>query len=277
MSEQFRIGQPILIMDRKDRTKFVVLREGASTNLRGDHLPHDELAQLHDGQRWVSARNREYRLLSATLKDHQLLMRRAAAIIYPKDVATVLMWGDIGPGMKVVEGGLGSGSMALALLRAIGAEGSLTTYELRQESVNRARKNTRAFLGETPNHHIKLQNIYDGIEETEVDRVVLDVPEPWNVVPTAADALCPGGVFTAYVPTAVQMQRCGLALERGSAFTRVEAMESILRPWYVTERSLRPEQQIIGHTGFLIFARRVQRRRVEEEEAPEAQAPETAT
>ncbi len=249
-------GMPVTFVDRRGRLRHDVLRPGTLSDFRGDVVRHDAVIGQPDGVRVRSSQGRYLHVFAATLRDHVLRMKRHAQIIYPKDIAMLLTWADIYPGATVVEGGFGSGALTLGLLRAVGAGGRVITYELRQEAVNRAAKNVAAFAGDAPNHTVRVADIYQGIVERAVDRVILDVPEPWDAVPAAVEALRPGGIFASYVPTAVQLQRLGAALDRSRAFAVVEALETILRPWHVTRRSVRPEQKIIGHTGFLMFARR---------------------
>lgn len=248
-------GTPCVFVDRKRRKIYDHLAPGRRTNLRGDYIPHDPALGAPDGCRVRSSKGRYYHVFAATLEEHALYMQRHATIVYPKDIATILIRADIGPGQTVVEGGFGSGALSMALLRAIGPTGRLITYELREESINRAAKNVAAFLGETPNHAVRLGDIYDGIPERGIDRIVLDVPEPWNVVPHAAVALRQGGIFAAYVPTVIQVQRLCTALERGSRFVTIDALETLERGWSVKPRSVRPKQSMIGHTGFLVFSR----------------------
>lgn len=249
-------GTPVTFVDRRGRLRHDLLHPGAVSDFRGDIVRHDDVLGQPDGVRVRSSQGRYLHVFVATLRDHVLRMKRHAQIVYPKDIAMLLTWADVYPGATVVEGGFGSGALTLGLLRAVGHAGRVITYELRQEAVNRAAKNVAAFLGDTPNHRVRVANLYDGIVERDVDRVVLDVPEPWDAVPAAVEALRPGGIFASYIPTAIQLQRLGAALDRSRAFAVVEALETILRPWHVTARSVRPEQKIIGHTGFLMFARR---------------------
>ena len=147
-------------------------------------------------------------------------------------------------------------SLSMGLLRAIGPTGSLVTYELQESAINRSRKNVHALLGETPNHEVRHADIYEGIAESDLDHIVLDVPEPWQVVPHATTALRPGGMFACYVPTVLQLQHIVAALEEARSFDCIESLETLLRHWHVSGRSVRPKSQMIGHTGFLVFARR---------------------
>jgi tRNA (adenine57-N1/adenine58-N1)-methyltransferase catalytic subunit len=191
------------------------------------------------------------------LMDYTLEMARTTGLVYPKDAAFLLMWADIFPGARVVEAGLGSGALTLSLLRAIGPTGSLVSYELRADFIARAMANLEGFLGVPPTLLVRERDIYDGILETEVDRVVLDLAEPWRVIPSAAVALRPGGIICSYNPSIVQVQRTAEGLREHGGFAALESIEVLYRQWVLRGEAVRPEQQMIGHTGFLTFARRL--------------------
>ncbi|MEE2756150.1 MAG: tRNA (adenine-N1)-methyltransferase [Myxococcota bacterium] len=252
----FQYGQPIILSDRRRRETYVILKPGKIMNLNGNVIHHDDIVGRSDGDRIESKKGNAFKAFRATLQQHVLNMQRYATIIYPKDIATILMHGDIGPGLKVIEGGLGSGALAISLLRAIGTSGTLTTYELKQDAINCSRKNISTFLGEVENHTIRHQDIYAGIDESDVDRIVLDVPEPWRVVAHAVDALKDGGIFVAYVPTVLQIHEVVKALRAEPSMYTTWTLETLERPWHATEDSLRPEQRMVAHTGFLVFSRR---------------------
>ena len=169
------------------------------------------------------------------------------------------MHGDISTGMTVVEGGAGSGALSMALLRAVGPSGTVVTYDLRQESLNRARKNVEAFLGVQPQHHLRLGDVYRGISESVVDRVVLDVPEPWRVLDSAANALVDGGIVVAYLPTILQVHEYVNAARNHPDYFVTEAVEVLERKWHLAEQSARPMHQMVGHTGFICLSRRIGR------------------
>ena len=249
-------GQAVILIDKRRRETYTVLQEGKVLNLNGNVIKHDELVGLTSGERIESAKGSPFKVFKATLQQHILNMNRFATIIYPKDIGTILMQGDIGPGMKIVEGGLGSGALAMSILRAIGSEGHLTTYEIKQEAINCSKRNIEVFLGSVDHHMIVQRDIYEGIVEREIDRIVLDVPEPWHVVPHAADALVDGGIFVAYVPTVLQVHEVIKALRAHPAMYTTWSLEILERPWYVTEESIRPDHRMTGHTGFLVFSRR---------------------
>lgn len=259
VSEMLRAGEPVILVDRKDRRYFVVLEEGGRTDVRGHVFMHDELIGQAGGLRLRSSRDEPFVLVRPSLADLVLEMPRSATIIYPKDLGTILVWGDLRPGLSVVEAGIGTGALAITALRAIGPEGRLVSYEVRPDVENLAKKNIRlAFEGTDPsNHTVRLRDIYEGIEERDVDRVLLDVPEPWQVVPHAVEAMRAGGIFLAYSPTILQVKETTDALHRSRAFALIETSETMMRPWHVTRGSIRPDLRMVGHTGFLTFARKI--------------------
>jgi len=250
-------GDPVVFIDREGREHYEVLWPGQVTDVRGNLMPHDRIIGQPEGVRVRGTQAVEFRVVRATLSQHVRNMQRHAQIIYPKDLALLVSYADLFPGARVIEGGYGSGALSTAILRAIGPIGQLTTYELREDAKNRSDKNVHALLGPTPNHVVHLANIYEGIAEQDVDRILLDVPEPWDALAHAAKALRPGGILAAYVPTAIQLQRFVLEAYATKAFLPAESLETIERWWRVTKESLRPQQKMVGHTGFLSFVRRV--------------------
>ena len=174
-------------------------------------------------------------------------------MIYPKDLGPLLLLADIHPGVRVLESGVGSGALSMAMLRA-GAD--IVGYELREEFADRASANVRSFLGDesASRYRVELRNSYDGIDETDLDRVVLDLPEPWQVVKHAERALHPGGILVSYTPTIVQAVHLRETLE-GSRFTMAETLEVLHRSWHIEGQSVRPDHRMVAHTGFLTAAR----------------------
>ncbi len=257
-NHRLKAGDPIVLLDSKGRSFWAELKEGGRTDIKGHVFSHDEIIGEEEGFRIRSSRGALWSVIRAPLYEQVPRMPRYATVIYPKDLGTILVWADVYPGARILEAGLGSGALATALLRVIGPEGTLFSYEVKEDAINRARKNIRMFLGEDPgNHHVKQADVYAGIDETDLDRIVLDVPEPWQVVPHAARALRSGGILCCYSPTVLQVKETVEALERSRAFVHVQTYETLMRPWHVTRRSVRPELQMIGHTGFLTFAHRV--------------------
>ncbi len=181
---------------------------------------------------------------------------RQAQLIYPKDVGTILLWGDIHPGAQVIEVGVGPGATSIALLRAVGEHGRVVSYEIREAFATIARENVARFHGPAPQWSLKIADAYEGLSEREVDRIVVDLSEPWRVVPHAAHALRPGGVFVGFIPTVLQMKELVDALRAGG-FAAVEIVESLQRYWHVKDRSVRPQHRMVAHSGFLVIARRL--------------------
>jgi len=272
-AQTLQYGQPVILIDRKRRETYAILTEGKVLNLNGNVLPHAELVGVPDGGRVESAKGAPYKVFKATLQQHILNMHRYATIIYPKDIASILMHGDLQPGQRVVEGGLGSGALALSILQAIGPAGSLVTYELKSEAIRCSLKNIEAFRGPTHNHVVHQADVYEGIEERDVDRVVLDVPEPWRVIPHATECLVDGGLFVAYLPTIIQVHALVKALRDHPEMYTTWTLETLERPWHVTEDSVRPEHKMTAHTGFLVFSRRSARWAKEDGASFKAPAP----
>ncbi|MDR7484234.1 MAG: tRNA (adenine-N1)-methyltransferase [Armatimonadota bacterium] len=249
-------GEPVLLVDRKRRSYLVWLRAGGAFDLRGGRVAHDALIGQPDGVTTESSRGERVLVLRPTLADYVLAMPRGAQVIYPKDLALITMLADIYPGATVVEAGTGSGALTMALVRAVGPAGRVFSYEVREEFQRTAARNIARYLGETPTLVLRLHDISTGIPDAPADRVVLDLPEPWRVVPAAAGALRPGGILLAYVPTTIQVQQTVEALAGSGAFALIETVEALVRPWHVAAQSVRPAHRMVAHTGFLITGRR---------------------
>jgi tRNA (adenine57-N1/adenine58-N1)-methyltransferase len=249
-------GETVLLVDRRDKRYLVQLEPGGVFHFHGGHFPHDALLGENEGQEVTSSKGYKLVAYRPRLVDYVLQMPRSTAIIYPKDLAPILLWADVYPGATVFESGIGSGALTLALLRAVGPQGRVIVYEARPEFIARARENVEAFLGPVPNLTIHQRDAYAGIDERDLDRVLLDLPEPWQVIPAAAEALRPGGFLCAYSPSTTQVQTTVETL-RAHRFGDVETLETLYRPWHVHGQSVRPVQQMVGHTGFLTFARRL--------------------
>ena len=208
----FEAGEPVLLIDRKNRRYLVDLAEGREFHTHAGVIAHDDIIGAPEGTRLMSSRNAAFLALRPTLADAVLKMPRGAQVVYPKDTGAILVLADIYPGARVLEAGVGSGALSMALLRA-GAV--VSGYERREDFLARARSNVERFCGPEAleRYRTEVRDVYDGIDGTGLDRVVLDLPEPWRVVPHAAGALRPGGILLAYVPSIVQVQRLRQALE----------------------------------------------------------------
>lgn len=254
----FAENDPVIFFDRKERIYYDVLRSGRQTNIRGDLLPHDQIIGRVEGFLIQSQRAKPFWVFRPTLNDHVVHMRRGATVIYPKDLALMLQYADIYPGAKVVEAGLGSGSLATTLLRMVGQEGSVISYDVRQDFIDLAKRNMVRFLGDTPNHLVRVADIYETFEDENVDRLLLDVPEPWRVVPKATPKLRAGAIVCSYSPTIIQSKSFVEALHAQRTYVAIHTLESLVRPWNIAGMSVRPELRMVGHTGFLTFARKAE-------------------
>ena len=254
----FVAGDRVQLTDPKGRLHTVVLTPGKQFHTHRGAIEHDDLIGAPEGSVVHSTANTGYLALRPLLADYVLSMPRGAQVIYPKDAAQIVGFGDVGPGMRVLEAGAGSGALSCSLLRAVGSEGSLTSYERREDFLDVARANVDAFFGEVPaNWSLRLGDLADHPADEVVDRVVLDMLEPWAVLPTVAAALRPGGVLVGYVATVTQLSTYVEALRAQGVWTEPYAWESLLRPWHAVGLAVRPEHRMVAHTAFLVTARRL--------------------
>jgi tRNA (adenine57-N1/adenine58-N1)-methyltransferase len=246
----------------KGRLNTVTLEPGGAFHSHRGVLSHDLLIGQPDGSVVASSDGTEYLALRPLLTDFVMSMPRGAAIVYPKDAAQILGQADIFPGATVVEAGVGSGALSLWLLRAVGPSGNLISFERRQEFADVAIGNVSSFLGATPgNWTVTVGGLVESLPGTAtpgtVDRVVLDMLAPWECVDVVADALAPGGVLICYIATVTQLSRVAEAIRGTGAFTDPESSETLVRTWHVEGLAVRPDHRMIGHTGFLMTARRL--------------------
>lgn len=261
----FQDGEQVLLIDQRGKRHLLFLRKSETFHSDRGWISHDAIIGEPEGS-WVrSSMGLRYLALRPTLAEFVLEMPRGAQVIYPKDLAMILFWADVYPGCRVLEAGMGSGALTLALLRAVGPEGRVISYEQRDEFARRALANIHMRMGEVTNLIVRLRPIEEGLPEEEpVDRVVLDLPEPWTLTRAVAAALRPGGIFVSYVPTIIQSQQVAEALQRERTWALVETFETLFRPWNIEGLSVRPFHRMVAHTGFITVARRV----VPEEGAP---------
>jgi tRNA (adenine57-N1/adenine58-N1)-methyltransferase len=246
----------IILIDRKGRRYLKMLQPGRKLLVRGE-LMADALIGLEEGSRVKFSTGETFLVLRPTYADLVPLLPRTAQVIYPKDTGPMLVWGDVFPGATVIEGGVGAGALAIALLRGVGPAGKVISYEIREDFANLARRNVAAFFGEAPNWTLKLRDLYGGFDETGADRMFLDLPEPGRALEVAARALRPGGVLVSYVPTAIQLKETVEALQANAAFGQIESFETMLRNWQVKGLSVRPVSRMVAHSAFIIVARRL--------------------
>lgn len=247
----------VILVDRKERQYLRVLRCGGRMSVRGAPIPCDSVIGLAEGTTIETAHGESLLVLRPTYADLIPNLPRRAQPIYPKDVGPILLWGDVRPGDRVVEVGTGPGALTLALLRAVGPTGELVSYEAREDFATLARDNVARFHGEAPNWTLKVADVFLGLMERDVDRLVVDLAEPWTLLDAVAGALRPGGVLTAFLPTVLQVKQHVDGLRAHGGFGAIEMLETLTRFWQVRDRSVRPTHRMVAHTGFLVFARRL--------------------
>jgi tRNA (adenine57-N1/adenine58-N1)-methyltransferase len=251
---RFSAGDRVLLVDQKKRRHLVTLEVGGQFHTHAGIVAHDDLIGHSDGTTVYTSRNARLVAVRPTLGEYVLEMPRGAQVIYPKDIGPILVLADIFPGARILESGVGSGALTTALLRAIGPTGHVTGYEIRDDFAKRAVANVHGFLGEAVPLTVEVRDVYEGIEEQGLDRIVLDLPEPWRVVKHALEALRPGGILLAYLPTILQVGRLREELANAS-FGMVESLEVLQRGWHVEGQSIRPDHRMVAHTGFLTHGR----------------------
>jgi len=275
---QLQNGERVHLVDKKGRQYAVTLKAGDIYHFSGETIPHDELIGKPDGSIVTLSRGKRFLALRPTFGEYVLKMPRGAQVLYPKDLSLIPMWADVYPGARVFEAGTGSGALTMALLRAVGPTGLVVTYEARDDFARTALSNIERYMGPVSTLMPMRKNAYEGIDILEdgrpFDRLVLDLPEPWQVVPHAAKVLRSGGIYLSFVPTIPQVMQTVEALERTSVFGNIETFETLLRTWSIQGRSVRPDHRMVAHSGFLTVARKVEEgwwsrpSKAVEEEAP---------
>ncbi|HEY3480131.1 MAG TPA: tRNA (adenine-N1)-methyltransferase, partial [Streptomyces sp.] len=254
----FRVGDQVQLTDPKGRHYTFTLEAGKQFHTHKGAFPHDELIGAPEGSVVRTTGNVAYLALRPLLPDYVLSMPRGAAVVYPKDAGQILAMADIFPGARVVEAGVGSGSLSSFLLRAIGDHGMLHSYERRADFAEIAAQNVeRYFGGPHPAWQLTVGDLQDNLSDTEVDRVILDMLAPWECLEAVAGALRPGGIVCAYVATTTQLSRFVETVRVHGGFTEPQAWESLVRDWHVEGLAVRPGHAMIGHTAFLVTARRM--------------------
>lgn len=254
-------GELVVLSDRRKRRYLVTLSPGGEWHSHSGLVPHDELIGAVEGTAVRTNRNMEVVVLRPTREDYVLKMKRGAQVVYPKDQAMIVATADIRPGCTVVEAGAGSGALSMALLAAVGPTGRLVSYERREDFAAIAERNVTGFLGGMPaNWELRRADLADELASLRAHRVVLDLLPPWTVTRAAADALAPGGIVLAYLPSVPQVMRFTDELWADGRYADVRTSETFVRPWDVDGLAVRPAHRMVAHTAFLTTARRVPRR-----------------
>ncbi len=258
IDRSFQYGDRVQLTDAKGKLYSITLTQGSEWHTHKGMLKHDALIGLPEGSIVATNQDLKFQAFRPLLADYVLSMPRGATIIYPKDAAMILGIADIKPGARVLEAGVGSGALSIYLLRAIGKEGVLHSVEIREDFAEISEKNVSSYFGAKPtNWNLTIGALQDQTYEADFDRVLLDMLAPWECLDVASKALVPGGVFMAYVATTTQLSKIAEAIKESGNFTEPESSETIVRGWHHEGLAVRPQHRMIGHTGFLIFARRM--------------------
>lgn len=247
----------VLLVDQRGRQYLFRLQTGGSYHTHSGALPHDAVIGAPEGTRVETVSGMVLTAFRPRFADYAVKMKRGAQVVYPKDIGPILTYADVFPAARVLEAGTGSGALTMALCRAVGSDGCVVSYEMRQEHLEQAVKNIEGFFGRLPdNLELRAGDIAEVGPGDRFDRCILDLPEPWVPLATLHEVLEPGAVLCSYLPTTIQVQELALALPR-QGYLHLETFETLRRGWHVTERSVRPDHRMVGHTGFLTVARRL--------------------
>ncbi|WP_074343830.1 tRNA (adenine-N1)-methyltransferase [Mycobacteroides abscessus] len=255
----FIVGDRVQLTDAKGRHYTMVLEPGKEFHTHRGAIVHDEVIGIPEGSVVKSTNGDQFLVLRPLLLDYVLSMPRGAQVIYPKDAAQIVHDGDIFPGARVLEAGAGSGALTCSLLRAVGPQGAVISYEIREDHAEHAVRNVTTFFGERPdNWDLVIGDLAERpADASSVDRVVLDMLAPWETLPAVAETLVPGGVLIVYVATVTQLSRVVEALREQQCWTEPRSWETMQRGWNVVGLAVRPEHSMRGHTAFLVSARRL--------------------
>jgi tRNA (adenine57-N1/adenine58-N1)-methyltransferase len=263
-SGPFGVGDRVQLTDPKGRHYTLVLATGGEYHTHRGAVAHDDVIGRPEGSLVVSAGGTSYLALRPLLADYVLSMPRGAQVIYPKDAGQIIMWGDIFPGARVLEAGAGSGALTCSLLRAVGPEGRVTSYEVRADHAEHAERNVTAFFGTRPaNWDLRVRDLAEhtgtdtDTDAGTVDRMILDMLSPWELLTVAARSVIPGGVLVVYVATTTQLSKVTEGLREQQCWTEPQAWETLMRPWHVVGLAVRPEHRMVAHTAFVLTTRRL--------------------
>ena len=254
----FSEGDRIQLTDPKGKMYTFTIMPGKEWHTHKGWIVHDDLIGMPEGSVVSTSAGLKFTAFKPLLGDFVLSMPRGATIVYPKDAAMIIGVADVFPGAKVIEAGVGSGALSISLLRAIGPDGELSSFERREDFAEIASENVKTYFNGLPSQwKLTIGSVQDSETKKKYDRIILDMLAPWECVPFAAEVLRPGGVFLAYVATTTQLSSTAEALKEDGNFTEPLSSETIVRDWHHEGLAVRPMQRMIGHTGFLIVSRRM--------------------
>jgi tRNA (adenine57-N1/adenine58-N1)-methyltransferase catalytic subunit len=253
----FLENEPVVFLDRKDREYLVRLDGNRPIAIRGGKISIGDIIGHEEGSVVRSSVNEPFLIFRPSLPQLIPNLPRNAQVIYPKDLGSILIWADLFPGARVVEAGVGAGALSMALLRAIADDGHLYSYEIRPDFAEMAQKNVARYFGPAPQWTVRIGDVSAELEETDIDRMILDLPEPWQIIDAAWKALRPGGILLCYLPTVLQVKSLVDALRDDQRFACIETLETLMRFWHIKGMSVRPQHRMVAHTGFLTCARRL--------------------
>jgi tRNA (adenine57-N1/adenine58-N1)-methyltransferase catalytic subunit len=260
VSGEFQPGERVLLIDARDRRYLITLGSGRQFHSHLGGVEHDDLIGTYEGSMVTSSGGSKLYAFRPTLEDYVLKMKRGAQVVYPKDIGLILVYADVFPGATVIEAGTGSGSLTLALARAVGDSGRVISYEARADHYERAAANITSWYeglgGKPENVELRLGDVFADTGERGVDRMILDLPEPWRAVGTTTQSLAPGGIMCCYLPTVPQVAETVAAMRRGG-FGRLKTLEGLVRTWNVDGQSVRPDHRMVAHTGFIVVGRKL--------------------
>jgi len=259
MGTELQAGERVLLVDARSRRYLITLGSGRQFHSHLGSVAHDDLIGAPEGSSVMTTGGSKLLVFRPTLADFTLKMKRGAQVVYPKDIGLILVYADIFPGATVLEAGTGSGSLTLALARAVGESGRVISYEVREDHHARGVENVASWYeglgGKPENLELRLGDIFEEVPESGVDRILLDLPEPWRAVGTTTEALAPGGIMCCYLPTVPQVSQATEAMRAGG-FTLLSTFEGLLRTWNVEGQSVRPDHRMVAHTGFIVVGRK---------------------
>jgi tRNA (adenine57-N1/adenine58-N1)-methyltransferase catalytic subunit len=264
---EFKPGERALLVDGRGRRYLVTLQSGSQFHSHLGSVEHDDIIGGHEGSALKSSNGSRLFAFRPTMSDYVLKMKRGAQVVYPKDIALILVYADIFPGAAVLEAGTGSGALTLALARAVGQKGTVISYETREEHHRRAADNIAAWFDQLEpegnresnlvgNVDLRLGDVFTEPPDIPIDRIILDLPEPWRAIGTITQTLVPGGVLCCYLPTVPQVSRTVEAMRAGG-FGLINTLEGLVRTWNVEGQSVRPDHRMVAHTGFVVVARKL--------------------